>query len=57
MVGRICGAICQSAAVLAQSDRGRGIVGVRDGFARKVVEDKTWIKWRRDFLRQVGYQQ
>jgi adenosine/AMP kinase len=43
--------------VLAPSARGRGILGVVGGFARKVVEDKAWIERRRDFLRQVGYQQ
>jgi len=34
-----------------------GILGVVDGFSPKGVEDDTYIKWRKDFLRQIGYKQ
>jgi adenosine/AMP kinase len=40
--------------VLTESERGRGILGVVDGFSPKGVEDEGEIKWR-DFLRQIGY--
>jgi len=41
--------------VLAETEQGRGILGVVDGFAPKGVEDGGEIKWRRDFLRKIGY--
>jgi hypothetical protein len=28
---------------------------VVDGFSPKGVEDEAEIKWRKDFLRQIGY--
>ena len=41
--------------ILAETDLGRGILGVVDGFGIKGVEDDAEIKWRKDFLRQIGY--
>ena len=41
--------------VLAETDTGRGVLGVIDGFSPKGVENESDIKWRRDFLRQIGY--
>lgn len=34
---------------------GRGILGVVDGYSPKGGEDKGEIKWRKDFLRKIGY--
>lgn len=41
--------------VIAESDQGRGILGVIDGFAPKGVETEADIRARRDFLRKIGY--
>lgn len=43
--------------ILAESKLGRGILGVVDGFSPKGIEDDDGIKWRKDFLRQIGYKQ
>ena len=41
--------------VLAQTEQGRGILGVVDGFGPKGVEDDGEIAWRKNLLRQIGY--
>ena len=41
--------------VLVEMDQGRGILGVVDGFSSKGIEDENDIKWRKDFLQQIGY--
>ena len=60
-VPEVCRIICATAnpteVVLVESDQGRGILGVIDGFSPKGIEDDVEIKWRKDFLRQIGYKQ
>jgi len=41
--------------LVAQTEQGRGILGVVDGFSPKGVEDEEGISWRKDFLRMIGY--
>ena len=41
--------------LIAQTEQGRGILGVVDGFSPKGVEDDEGITWRKDFLRMIGY--
>lgn len=41
--------------IVAESEQGRGILGVIDGFSPKGVEDEQGIAWRKDFLRMIGY--
>jgi hypothetical protein len=41
--------------VLAQTETGRGILGVVDGFSPEGAEDEGEIRWRKDFLRKIGY--
>ena len=41
--------------LVAETELGRGILGVIDGFSPKGVEDNEGIKWRKDFLRMIGY--
>ena len=41
--------------VVAESEQGRGILGVIDGSSPKGVEDEAGIKWRKDFLRMISY--
>ncbi len=41
--------------LVAETEQGRGILGVVDGFSPKGVEDDEGIIWRKDFLRMIGY--
>jgi uncharacterized protein len=41
--------------LVAQTDQGRGILGVVDGFSPKGVEKNEDIAWRKDLLRKIGY--
>jgi hypothetical protein len=41
--------------VIAETEQGRGIVGVIDGFKSKGIETEEDIKARKDFLRKIGY--
>ncbi len=41
--------------IVAETDQGRGILGVIDGSRSKGVETKADIKDRREFLRKIGY--
>jgi adenosine/AMP kinase len=41
--------------LVAQTEQGRGILGVVDGFSPKGVEDEEGTTWRKDFLRMIGY--
>jgi adenosine/AMP kinase len=60
-VPEVCGIFCATAnpteVILAETQQGRGIIGVVDGFATHGIEDAAEIKWRKDFLRQIGYKQ
>jgi uncharacterized protein len=59
MVPEVCRIFCATAnpseVVLAESDLGRGVLGVVDGFSPKGIEDEREIKWRKDLLRKIGY--
>ncbi len=58
-VPEVCRIFCATAnpteVVLAETEQGRGILGVVDGSSPKGIEDEGEIKWRKDFLRQIGY--
>ena len=41
--------------IMAQTDQGRGVLGVVDGFSSRGVETQDDIKKRKDFLRMIGY--
>jgi adenosine/AMP kinase len=60
-VPEVCNVLCATAnpteVVLAETGQGRAILGVVDGFSPKGIEDETEIKWRKDFLRNIGYKQ
>lgn len=61
MVPEVCRIYCATAnpveVILAETDQGRGILGVVDGVQSKGVEAEEDIQWRKDFLRQIGYKQ
>lgn len=41
--------------LVAQTEQGRGILGVVDGYSPKGVEDEAGIAWRKSLLRRFGY--
>jgi hypothetical protein len=55
----VCRIFCASAnpveVIIAESEQGRGILGVIDGFAPLGVEGEEDIAWRKGFLRMIGY--
>jgi len=55
----VCNIFCATAnpveVILAQTEQGRGILGVVDGSSPKGVETPEDVKVRREFLRKIGY--
>jgi adenosine/AMP kinase len=41
--------------ILAQSEQGRGVLGVIDGSSPKGVEKEDGIAWRKELLRKFKY--
>jgi hypothetical protein len=58
-VPEVCKIFCASAnpveVVVAETDLGRGIIGVIDGSKPQGVESSEDIAWRKEFLRKIGY--
>lgn len=59
LVPEVCHIFCATAnpteVLIAQSELGRGILGVIDGSSPKGVEEDQDIAWRKGFLRMIGY--
>jgi adenosine/AMP kinase len=55
----VCRIFCATAnpveVILAQTEQGRGILGVVDGFSPKGVEGGDGRAWRHEILRKLGY--
>jgi hypothetical protein len=41
--------------IVAETEQGRGVLGVIDGASPKGVETEKDVEWRRGFLRTIGY--
>jgi hypothetical protein len=58
-IPEVCNIYCASAnpveVIVAQTDTGKGIMGVIDGLKPKGVESQEDILWRHEFLRKIGY--
>jgi adenosine/AMP kinase len=58
-VPEVCSIFCATAnpveAIVAQTEQGRGVLGVVDGLPPKGIEQDADIEWRRQFLRKIGY--
>ena len=58
-VPEVCSIFCATAnpvqVVLAQSEQGRGVLGVIDGSPPKGVETDGDVAWRHELLRKIGY--
>ena len=59
MVPEVCHIFCASAnltqVIVAETEQGRGILGVIDGSSPQGIEDDDGIAWRKGFLRMIGY--
>lgn len=55
IVGFYCATANPVQVILAETDAGRGILGVIDGGTPLGVEGDEDIAWRKDFLRKIGY--
>ena len=58
-VPEVCTVHCATAnpleVIVAETEQGRGILGVIDGSSPKGVEDDAGREWRHGFLRKIGY--
>ncbi len=58
-VPEVCSIYCATAnpveVIVAETEQGRGVLGVVDGFSPKSVETEQDAKARQDFLRKIGY--
>lgn len=58
-VPEVCSIFCATAnpveIIIAQSEQGRGVLGVIDGSSPKGVEAQSDVAWRHDLLRKIGY--
>jgi adenosine/AMP kinase len=58
-VAEVCSIFCATAnpveVVIAETEQGRGVLGVVDGFKSKGVEGEADAEQRRAFLRKIGY--
>ena len=55
----VCRIFCATAnpvqMIVTETEQGRAVLGVVDGFKPKGVEGEADKQWRRDFLRKIGY--
>jgi adenosine/AMP kinase len=58
-VPEVCQVFCATAnpveVIVAETEQGRGILGVIDGVKTKGLETEADIKARKEFLRKIGY--
>ena len=58
-VPEVCRIFCATAnpveVIIAETEGGRGILGVIDGLKTKGIEGDADILWRKQFLRKIGY--
>jgi uncharacterized protein len=58
-VPEVCSIFCATAnpaqIIIAESEQGRGVLGVIDGSPPKGVEGDADVTWRHDLLRKIGY--
>jgi adenosine/AMP kinase len=59
LVPEVCRIFCATAnpteVLIAQTEQGRGILGVVDGASPLGVETEADVAWRKSLLRQIGY--
>jgi adenosine/AMP kinase len=59
MCQEVCTIYCATAnaveVIIAETDQGRGIMGVIDGASPQGIEDAAGVQWRKKLLRDFGY--
>jgi adenosine/AMP kinase len=59
MAPEVCRIFCATGnpvqVIIAESEQGRGILGVIDGERTKGIETDADVEWRMGFLRKIGY--
>ncbi len=59
LVPEVCTIFCATAnpveVIVAQTSKGRAFLGVVDGATPQGVENEEGVKWRKEFLRKIGY--
>jgi adenosine/AMP kinase len=55
VVGIFCATANRVELVVAETETGRGILGVIDGATPLGVEDDAGVAWRKGLLRTIGY--
>jgi hypothetical protein len=59
LVPEVCRIYCATAnpveVILAETEQGRGVLGVVDGAKTKGIETEQDVAFRKDFLRKLGY--
>jgi hypothetical protein len=59
MCQEVCSIYCATAnpveVILAQSEQGRGVLGVIDGSSPKGIEKEDGVAWRKELLRKFKY--
>lgn len=58
-LSEVCTIYCATAnpveVIIAETEQGRGILGVIDGIKSKGIESENDVKARKEFLRKIGY--
>jgi len=58
-IPEVCSIYCATAnpveAIVAETEQGRGVLGVVDGSSPKGVEAQADVEWRHGLLRKIGY--
>jgi adenosine/AMP kinase len=58
-IPEMCSIFCATAnpveVIVAETDQGRGILGVVDGSSPKGIESESDVEWRHGLLRNIGY--
>jgi len=58
-IPEMCSIFCATAnpveVIVAETEQGRGVLGVIDGSAPKGIESPADVEWRKDLLRKIGY--
>ena len=58
-IPEVCSIFCATAnpveVIVAESEQGRGVLGVIDGASPKGIEDQAGAEWRHGLLRKIGY--
>jgi adenosine/AMP kinase len=58
-IPEMCSIFCATAnpveVIVAETEQGRGVLGVIDGSSPKGIETPADVQWRHDLLRKIGY--